>query len=118
VDPQTGTIRIAAAFPNPGNVLRPGQYGKIRAVTEVRKNALLIPQRAVTQLQGAYQVAVLDPGNKVAIRSVDVGQRVDTMWVINKGLNSGDRVVAEGTLKVRDGTTVNPVPFNGGNEGR
>jgi membrane fusion protein (multidrug efflux system) len=84
----------------------------------VRKTALLIPQRAVTQLQGAYQVAVLDPGNKVSIRSVDVGQRVDTMWVINKGLNSGDRVVAEGTLKVKDGTTVNPIPFNGDNQGR
>ena len=114
VDPQTGTIRIAAEFPNPGNILRPGQYGRVRAVTEVRKDALLIPQRAVTELQGGYQVAVVGPDDKVSIRSVEVGQRVDTMWVINKGLNSGDQVVAEGTLKVRDGSTVNPVPFKQG----
>jgi len=111
VDPQTGTIRIAAAFPNPGNVLRPGEYGRVRAVTEIRKDALLIPQRAVTELQGGYQVAVVGPDNKVSIRSVDVGQRVDTMWVINQGLNPGDQVVAEGALKVKDGSTVNPVPF-------
>lgn len=111
IDPQTGTIRVAAAFPNPGNLLRPGQYGKVRAVTDVQKNALLIPQRAVTELQGSYQVAVVSPDNKVSIRSVAVGQRVDSMWVINSGLNASDQIVAEGTLKVRDGSTVKPVPF-------
>jgi RND family efflux transporter MFP subunit len=118
VDPQTGTIRIAGAFPNPGNVLRPGQYGRVRAVTEIRKNALLVPQRAVTELQGSYQVAVVDAGNKVAIRNVEVGERVDTMWIISKGLNIGDRVVAEGTLKVKDGTMVTPVSFDSGSWGK
>jgi RND family efflux transporter MFP subunit len=114
VDQQTGTIRIAAAFPNPDNVLRPGQYGRVRAVTQVRKNALLIPQRAVTELQGSYEVAVVGPDNKVSIRNVEVGDRVDTMWVINKGLNLGDRVVAEGTLKVQDGSIVTSVPYDPG----
>ena len=111
VDPQTGTIRIVGAFPNPGNVLRPGEYGRVRAVTQVEKNALLVPQRAVTELQGSYQIAQVTPDNKIAIRSVDVGPRVDSMWVINKGLNAGDRVVAEGTLKVRDGSSVTPIPY-------
>ncbi len=114
VDQQTGTIRIAGAFPNPGNILRPGQYGRVRAVTEVRKGALLVPQRAVTELQGSYEVAVVGPDNKVSVRSVQVGPRVDTMWIINKGLNAGDRVVAEGTSKVRSGSVVAPVPFNPG----
>lgn len=112
VDQQTGTIRIAAAFPNPGNILRPGQYGRVRAATDVRKNALMIPQRAVTELQGSYQVAVVGPGNKIEIRSVEVGPRDGTLWVINKGLSAGDQVVAEGTLKVRDGSVVTPVPYN------
>jgi membrane fusion protein, multidrug efflux system len=111
VDQQTGTIRIAAAFPNPGNILRPGQYGRVRAATDVRKNALLIPQRAVTELQGSYQVAVVSPENKIEIRSVQVGPRDGTMWVINKGLTAGEQVVAEGTLKVRDGSVVTPVPY-------
>lgn len=117
VDQQTGTIRIAGAFPNPDNVLRPGQYGKVRAVTQVRKGALLIPQRAVTELQGGYQVALVGSGNKISIRSVEVGDRVDTMWVINKGLSLGDRVVAEGTLKVTDGSLVTPVPYAAGSGG-
>ena len=104
VDQQTGTIRIAAAFPNPGNILRPGQYGRVRAVTEIRKGALLVPQRAVTELQGAYQVAVVGADNRVGIRTVEVGDRVGTMWIIDKGLNAGERVVAEGTPKVRDGS--------------
>ncbi len=112
VDQQTGTIRIAGAFPNPGNLLRPGQYGKVRAVTQVRKGALLVPQRAVSELQGSYQVAVVGPDNKIAIRAVEVGERVDTMWIINKGLNAGDRVVAEGATKVTNGAAVTPVPFN------
>lgn len=117
VDQQTGTIRIAGAFPNPDNVLRPGQYGRIRGVTQIRKGALLIPQRAVTELQGSYEVAVVGPDNKVAIRNVDVGNRVDTMWVVSRGLRAGDRVVAEGTSKVKDGDTVTPVPFNPGSGG-
>jgi len=112
VDQQTGTIRIAGAFSNPGNILRPGQYAKVRAVTQILKNALLVPQRAVSQLQGSAQVAVVGPDNKITIRAVQTGERVDTMWVISSGLVAGDRVVAEGTQKVKDGSTVTPVPFN------
>ena len=112
VDQQTGTIRIAGAFANPGNILRPGQYAKVRAVTQILKNALLVPQRAVSQLQGSAQVAVVGPDNKITIRAVQTGERIDTMWVISGGLVAGDRVVAEGTQKVKDGSTVTPVPFN------
>jgi RND family efflux transporter MFP subunit len=118
VDQQTGTIRIAGAFANPGNILRPGQYAKVRAVTEVLKGALLIPQRAVSQLQGSAQVAVVGADNKVTIRGVQTGERVDTMWVITSGLGAGDRVVAEGTQKAKEGSAVTPAPFtieSGGN---
>lgn len=112
VDPQTGTIRIASSFPNPGNVLRPGEYGRVRAPTAIRKGALMVPQRAVTELQGSYQVAVVERGNKIAIRNVEVGPRMDSLWIINNGLTAGEQVVAEGTLKVRDGSVVTPVPYN------
>ena len=118
VDQQTGTIRIAGAFANPGNILRPGQYAKVRAVTQVLKGALLIPQRAVSQLQGSAQVAVVGTDNKVIIRSVETGELVDSMWVIKSGLKVGDGVVAEGAQKVKDGSTVTPTPFttaSGGN---
>jgi RND family efflux transporter MFP subunit len=118
VDQQTGTIRIAGAFSNPGNLLRPGQYARVRAVTEVLKGALLIPQRAVSQLQGSAQVAVVGADNKITIRAVQTGERVDTLWVITRGLSAGDRVVAEGTQKVKEGSAVTPTPFaieSGGN---
>jgi RND family efflux transporter MFP subunit len=118
VDQQTGTIRIAGAFANPGNILRPGQYAKVRAVTRILKGALLIPQRAVSQLQGSAQVAVVGADNKVTIRAVQTGERVDAMWVISSGLMAGDQVVAEGAQKIKAGSTVTPVPFNtapGGN---
>jgi membrane fusion protein (multidrug efflux system) len=118
VDQQTGTIRIAGAFANPGNILRPGQYAKIRAVTQILKGALLVPQRAVSQLQGSAQVAVVGADNKVTIRAVQTGERVDAMWVISSGLTAGDQVIAEGAQKVKSGSTVTPVPFNtapGGN---
>jgi RND family efflux transporter MFP subunit len=111
VDPATGTIRIAAAFPNPGNILRPGQFGRVRATIAVKQGALLVPQRAVTELQGSYQIAVVGKDDKVAIRPVKVGARVGTMWVIEDGLAAGDKVVAEGLQKVRDGVPVTPVPF-------
>jgi len=111
VDQQTGTIRIAGAFANPGNILRPGQYAKVRAVTQILKGALMVPQRAVSQLQGSAQVAVVGTDNKVSIRSVQTGERVDTMWVITGGLTAGDRVVAEGVQKVKDGSSVTPTPF-------
>jgi membrane fusion protein (multidrug efflux system) len=84
----------------------------VRAVTQILKGALVVPQRAVSQLQGAAQVAVVGSDNKIAIRAVQTGERVDTMWVITSGLMAGDRVVAEGTQKVKDGSAVTPVPFN------
>jgi membrane fusion protein (multidrug efflux system) len=108
VNSQTGTIRIVGAFPNPGNVLRPGQYGRIRAITNLNRKALLVPQRAVTELQDRYQAAVVDANNRVAIAAVEVGDRVGPMWIIRNGLKPGDRVVSEGTSKVRDGMQVNP----------
>ena len=117
VDQQTGTIRIAGAFANPGNILRPGQYAKVRAVTRILKGALLIPQRAVSQLQGSAQVAVVGADNKVTIRSVQTGERVDAMWVISSGLMAGDQVVAEGAQKVKAGSSVTPVPFNIASDG-
>ncbi len=111
VDVSTGAIRIAALFPNPNNILRPGGYAKVRVFIQTQHDALLVPQRAVSELQGGYQVAVVDSNNKVAIRSVTVGAQVDNRWVIADGLNPGDRVVAEGTQKVRGGMRVDPKPF-------
>jgi membrane fusion protein (multidrug efflux system) len=111
VDQKTGSIRLAGVFPNPGNTLRPGQYARVRAITNLRANALLVPQRAVTELQGGYRVAVVGEGDKVSIRPVKVGDRVGTMWVIEDGLKPGERVIAEGTQKVRPDAVVNPAPF-------
>jgi RND family efflux transporter MFP subunit len=108
IDSQTGTIRIVGAFANPGNLLRPGQFGRIRAMIGFRKGALLVPQSAVSELQGRYQVAVVGPDNKVSIHVVQVGDRIGPLWIISSGLAAGDRVVSEGTLKVREGTPVNP----------
>ena len=111
VDPKTGAIRLAGVFPNPANELRPGQYGRIRAITDTRKNALLVPQRSVVELQGGYQVAVVGNGNKVSMRSVKVGERSGSMWVIEEGLKSGETVIAEGLQRVRPNVVVNPKPF-------
>jgi membrane fusion protein (multidrug efflux system) len=111
VNQGTGAILIAGLFPNPGNILRPGGYGKVRASTRIEKDALLIPQRAVTELQGSYQVAIVDRDNKVTIQTVEVGDRVGSQWIIQKGLKPGERVVAEGTQKVRTGMKVNPKPY-------
>ncbi len=111
VNESTGAIRIAGLFPNPGNVLRPGGYAKVRAVIRLQHDALLVPQRAVSELQGSYQVAVVDGDNKVNIRTVTVGDRVGNQWVIADGLKAGERVVAEGVQKVRPGAKVNPKPF-------
>jgi RND family efflux transporter MFP subunit len=111
VDVGTGAIRIAGLFPNPGNILRPGGYGKVRAVIRLQHDALLVPQRAVTELQGGYQVAVVGSDDKVSVRTVTVGDRVGSEWVIAEGLKSGESVVAEGVQKVRQGAHVNPKPF-------
>jgi RND family efflux transporter MFP subunit len=118
VSESTGAIRIAGLFPNPGNILRPGGYAKVRAVIRVQPDALLVPQRAVSELQGGYQVAVVDNENKVSIRTVNVGDRVGNQWVIADGLKPGERVVAEGIQKVRPGMKVNPKPFAAGTTGR
>jgi membrane fusion protein (multidrug efflux system) len=111
VNQNTGAIRIAGLFDNPGNILRPGQYARIRAATSTRQGALLVPQRAVSELQGSYQVAVVDHENKVSIVPVKVAEQVGSMWVVD-GLKPGDRVVAEGVQKVRPGAQVNPKPFS------
>jgi len=111
VNVQTGSIRLAGLFPNPGNVLRPGQYGRVRAVTRSQEGALLVPQRAVSELQGRYQIAVVDSENKINIRTVKVGERLGTMWIIDEGLHPGERVVVEGLQKVRPGMVVHPTPF-------
>jgi membrane fusion protein (multidrug efflux system) len=111
VDVKTGTIRVAAVFPNPGNVLRPGLFARVRAVTKTKRGALLVPQRAVTELQGSYQIAVVGPDDKVEIRSVKVAERAGNLWVIDRGLQSGERVIVEGLQKVKAGMTVVPKPF-------
>jgi membrane fusion protein, multidrug efflux system len=111
VNIQTGSILVQIKFPNPGRVLRPGGFGNVRTVARVEKNALLVPQRAVTDVQGKYLIAIVGADDKVSIRPVNAGDKVGTMWVITEGLHPGDRVVAEGTQKVQEGLLVNPKPF-------
>jgi membrane fusion protein (multidrug efflux system) len=108
VDPMTGTLKIAVLFPNPGNVLRPGQYAKVRAVMATIPGAVVVPQRAVNELQGNFQVAVVGSDNKVAVRTVKPGPRTGSLVVISEGLKPGERIVIEGLQKVKDGMTVNP----------
>lgn len=111
VDPTTGTLAVQVTFPNPGRVVRPGQYGRARFVSETRRGALLVPQRSVQELQNLYSVAVVS-GDKVEFRNVKVGPRVDGLWVIEEGLKPGEKVIVEGLQKVREGATVSakPVP--------
>src|SRR5246127_1631724 len=111
VDVRTGAILVKVAFPNPGNFLRPGGFGSISTVVRTQKNALLVPQRAINELQGRYLVAVIGADNKVSIRPIKVGTRVDTMWIVDEGLKPGDRIVAEGVQKVREGMEVHAKPF-------
>jgi len=106
VDVTTGSIRIVCSFPNPGNILRPGQFGRVRAPGDVRTAAMLVPQRAVSELQGSYQVAVVGSDSKVSIRPVKVGERVDASWVIESGVKPGELVVVQGLQKIRDGSAV------------
>jgi membrane fusion protein, multidrug efflux system len=108
VDAMTGTLKLAVLFPNPGNLLRPGQYAKVRAVMETIPGAVVVPQRAVNELQGNFQVAVVGPDNKVAIRTVKPGVKTGSLVVISEGLQPGERIVVEGLQKVKDGMTVNP----------
>ena len=108
VDVTTGSIRLVSSFPNPNNILRPGQFGRVRAAAETRIGALLVPQRAVTELQGTYQVAVVGEGDKVNVRAVQVGDRVGGMWIIQSGVKAGELVIVEGLQKVREGAVVKP----------
>ena len=111
VDVRTGSLRIAALFPNPGNILRPGQFARIRVLSEVKHGALVVPQRAVSELQGTNQVALVGPDNKVHIQPVKMGRRVDHDWIVEEGLKAGDKVVVEGIQKAREGAVVNPKPW-------
>lgn len=111
VDARTGTQRIVAIFPNPGNVLRSGQFVRVRMRSEVRRDALLVPQRAVAELQGSYRVVVIGADNRAEIRPVRMGRRVDRMWIVEQGLNAGERIVVEGTQKATAGVLVDPKPW-------
>lgn len=111
IDARTGAQRIAAIFPNPGNVLRSGQFVRVRMRSEIRRGALLVPQRAVTELQGSYQVVVIGADNKAEVRPVRMGRRVDRMWIVEEGLKGGERIVVEGTQKATAGVLVNPKPW-------
>jgi RND family efflux transporter MFP subunit len=111
VNPNTGTLQVAGLFPNPKFLLRPGQYGRVRAQTQLKQNALTVPQRAVTELQGTYQVALVGETNKVHLQEVGVAQQVGSHWVIESGLKPGDRIVVEGIQKAKEGTVVIPKPW-------
>ena len=111
VDLKTGTIRLSATFPNPGNILRPGQYGRVRAITRTLVDAHLVPQRAVSELQGGYQVRVVGPDGRIATRAVTVGDRLGRLVVVSSGLERGERVAIDGAQSVKDGALVTAKPF-------
>src|SRR6266513_3834054 len=106
LDPKTGSIRYYVTFPHPGNILRPGQFGKVRFVADMKKGAMVVPQEAVNELQGNYQVAVVGNDNKVSIRPVKMGERIGAMWEVTEGLKPGDKVVVQGLQKAREGSIV------------
>jgi len=106
LDLRTGSIRYQVTFPNPGNNLRPGQFGKVRFVADIKKNALIVPQEAVSELQGSYQVVVVDQENKAHIRPVKMGERIGAMWEVTDGLKPSERVVVQGLQKAREGAQV------------
>jgi len=108
MNPQTGSIRIAAAFPNPGNVLRPGQFGRIKAETEMRRNALLIPQVAVVEFQGLHQVYLAGPDGKAHVATVNLGSQIGTSWLVESGIAAGDKVIVDNLQKLREGAPVSP----------
>jgi len=108
---------VAGAFDNPGGILRPGMFGRIRAATGVVKGALLVPQRAVIETQGSYSVVVVGPDNKASVRPVKTGERVGQMWVITDGLQAGEQVIAEGMQKAKEGAPVQPKQFKSAAQG-
>jgi membrane fusion protein (multidrug efflux system) len=111
VDPKTATFELQARFPNPRRIVLPGQFGRIRVQVAERKNAILVPQRAIQQLQSVQTVYIVGPGDKIEVRTVTTGERVGSSWIIEQGLQPGDRVVVEGQQKVRPGSTVQPQPY-------
>jgi RND family efflux transporter MFP subunit len=117
VDVKTGTIRMAGAFENPGGILRPGMFGRVRAVTGVAKAALLVPQRSVIEAQGSYSVVVVNANNQASIRPVKTGDRVGQLWVITEGVKAGEQVIAEGMQKAKEGVIVRPKQFNSAGQG-
>lgn len=112
IDQKTGTIRLAVTFPNPMGVLRPGQYARVRAVTGRLHHSLVLPQRAITEVQGQYQVRIVARDNKVAARPITVGERLGDEWVVTSGLTAGERVAVDGAQFLRDGSIVAPKPFS------
>lgn len=117
IDVKTGTIRVAGAFDNPGGILRPGMFGRVRAITGIDKAALLVPQRSVVEAQGSYSVIVIGSNNQASIRPVKTGERVGQMWVITDGIKAGEQVIAEGMQKAREGLTVRPKQYNSAGQG-
>jgi membrane fusion protein, multidrug efflux system len=118
VDPKTGTLELQASFPNPQHALLPGQFGKVRVETELRRNVVLVPQRAIQQLQSEQTVLTVGAGNVVELRPVTTAERVGENWIVQQGLKPGDRVIVEGQLRVRPGARVTPVPYRAsGTEG-
>jgi membrane fusion protein (multidrug efflux system) len=117
IDVKTGTIRLAGAFDNPRSILRPGMFGRVRAVTDIAKGALLVPQRAVIETQGSYSVVVVGPDDKASIRPVKTGERVDQMWVITEGIKAGEQVIVEGAQKAKEGEPVRPKQFKSAAQG-
>ena len=117
VDVKTGTIRMAGAFENPGGILRPGMFARVRAATGIAKDALLVPQRSVVETQGSYSVVVVGEGNKASIRPVKAGERVGQMWIITAGVKPGEKVIVEGIQKAREGTVVQPKELNSARQG-
>lgn len=111
VDLRTGSQQIVTLFPNPGNILRRGQFARIRMRSEIKRGAMLVPQRAVTEVQGNYQVVVVTPENKAEIRPVKVGRRIEQGWIIEEGLKPGERIVVEGLHRTREGIVVSPQPW-------
>ena len=108
LDTKTGSIRYYVTFPNPGNILRPGQFGKVRFVADMKKGAMVVPQEAVNELQGNYQVAIVDQNSKASLRPVKMGEKIDSQWEVTDGLRPGDKVIVQGWQKVREGSTVTP----------
>ena len=108
IDPATGTLTLQFKFPNPGGLIRPGQYGRARFILESKKDAMLVPQRAVQEMQSLYSVAVVGGDNKVAFKSITVGPRLGSLWVVESGLDGSERVVVAGLQRLREGTVVTP----------